>query len=244
MSVHVLSTRALETLKSNIEANQSAYLAGQADILLEALGPSAIIESRIIAGEPPALEMRDGNPKHDRENVRRIHRWLVKLSPVAGADPRLWACLTHSTFAGYTALRWPIDPEGNIADLIRSRYFVAGVGLESITRNSIARLWWFGHLTHDPDRPDPYELTDVLLSLQDFQQAFMERAIGRSRLILRACLGIWKKRIERYGPPPAQGDVLKAWAKLIRLQGAVVMLDTLPEKELNELISAKLEEAL
>lgn len=244
MSVHVLNSRALETLKSRIAANQSAYLAGQAHTLLDALGPSAIMESRIVAGEPPALEMRDGDPKHDRENVRRIHRWLGNLTPVAGSEPRLWTFLTHSTYAGYTALRWPVDPEGNVADLIRSRYFVAGGGLESITRNSLARLWWFGHLTHDATRADPYELTDVLLSLQDFQQAFLERALGRSRRILHACLVIWKERIERHGAPPRQGDVLKAWAKLLRLHGAVVMLDSLPDCELSELVTRKLEEAL
>lgn len=244
MSVHVLTLRALEALKSGVAANQTAYLAGHAETLLGAQGPSAMLESRIIASEPPALEMGDGSPKYDRENVRRVHRWLVNLTPVAGSEPRLWTCLTHSTYAGYTALRWPIDPKGNVTDLIRSRYFLAGGGLESITRNSIARLWWFGHLTRDPSRADPYELTDVLLSLQDFQQAFLERALGRSHRILHACLAVWKERIERQGPPSSQGRVLQSWAKLLRLHGAVVMLDTLPDRELCELVTRKLEEAL
>lgn len=244
MSVHFLATRALAELRSRIDVNQTAYLAGQAETLVPALGTAAIVESRVVAGDPPALELGDGDPKHDGENARRVHRWLGLLTPVQASDPRLWTCLTHSTYGDYTAVRWPIDPDGRVTDLIRSRYFVAGEGLESMTRNAVARLWWFGHLTHDPRRPDPYELTDVLLSLQDFQQAFLERALGRSNRTLHACLAIWKQRIERYGAPADRGGVIKVWAKFIRLQGSVVILDSLSDQELGALLTARLADAL
>ena len=244
MSVRFLSTGALATLRQGIEANRQAYLDGNAAAAIVPLGPSAIHESRISAGEPPPLIIPEGSDNHDNQNVRLVHRWLGRLTPVQASDPRLWACLTHSTYAGYTARRWPIEADSKVADRIRDRYFVEGEGLASLTRNSLARLWWFGYLTHDTARSDPYELTDVLLSLQDIQQAFLERTLGRSRPLLHAALKLWKQRVNQTGPPPAQGRVVQKWARLIRLHGAVTLLDALPSRQLDTLIWIKLGAAL
>ena len=244
MSVRYLSTRALAALREGIPLRQSAYINGQADTLLAALGTGSVHESRIPAGEPPTLQMPDGGEKRDSENVRLIHSWLGHLTPVQASDARLWACLTHSAYSRYTAARWPIDADTEVARRIRERYFVEGEGLASITRNSIARLWWFGHLTFDATRPDHYELADVLLSLQDIQVAFLERTIGRSRRILHTALRLWKHRVDQAGAPADQGKAIQKWARLIRLHGAVVLLDAMPDEDLENLIWVKLAAAL
>jgi hypothetical protein len=163
---------------------------------------------------------------------------------VQASDPRLWVYLTHGAYADYTAARWPIDADSNVANRIRERYFLEGEGLASLVRNSVARLWWFGYLTRDSKQPDPFELTDVLLSLQDIQVAFLERAIGRSPQILHGALRLWKKLVVERESIPKQGSVVQKWAKLIRLHGGVVLLDALPEKQLQNVIWIKLGDAL
>lgn len=244
MSVRYLSTRALAALREGVPIRQTTYVNGQADTLLAALGTGSVHESRIPAGEPPSLTLPDGGQKRDSENVRLIHSWLGHLTPVQASDPRLWACLTHSAYSRYTAVRWPIDADVDVVRRIRERYFVEGEGLASITRNSIARLWWFGHLTFDTTRPDRYELADVLLSLQDIQVAFLERTIGRSRRILHTALRLWKHRVDQSGSPGNQGKAIQNWARLIRLHGAVVLLDAMSDKDLENLLWVKLGSAL
>jgi Family of unknown function (DUF6339) len=244
VSVRYLATRTHNQLRENIRINQPAYLAGQASSLLAALGTGAVHESRIHGGEPPALLMPADNNLRDSENVRLIHTWLGHLTPVQASDPRLWTYLTHSVYSDYTAARWPIDPDADVTRRVRERYFVEGESLASITRNSIARLWWFGHLTHDPLRASRYELADVLLTVQDMQQAFLERTIGRSRKILHAALRLWQRRLAQENPPAEQSKAIQRWARLIRLHGAVTLLDALPENQLENLLWVKLGMAL
>jgi hypothetical protein len=243
MNLQFMSNRAITQLREGIEANRAAYLSGQAETLVGALD-GFVLESRIQADEPPKLEMPREGQLCDAENVRRVYQWLHHLTPVQASDPRLWTYLTHGAYANYTAARWPIGAESNVLDRVRERYFLEGEGLASLVRNSIARLWWFGYLTRDMNQPDPFELTDVLLSLQDIQMAFLERAIGRSPKILHGSLRLWKKLLTERGEIPRQGTVIQQWAKLIRLHGGVVLLDALPDKQLQGLIWVKLGNAL
>jgi len=245
MNLKFLSNRALAELHSRIEANRADYLAGQAGNILGSFdATTAILESRIIADAPPKLEMPGDGSLRDAENVRRIFQWLNHLTPVQASDPRLWVYLAHGPYADYTAARWPVDADTNVSDRIRDRYFLEGEGLASLVRNSVARLWWFGYLTRDSKQADPFELADVLLSLQDIQVAFLERAIGRSPRILHGALRLWKKLTVERGNVPKQGTIVQKWAKLIRLHGGVVLLDALPEQQLQNVIWLKLGDAL
>ena len=243
MNLKFISNRALSQLRSGIETNGDVYVSGNAKVLLGPLD-AAIVESRIQADEFPKLEMPQDGKLQDSENVRRVYSWLNHLTPVQASDPRLWIYLTHGPYADYTAARWPIHPDSQVRDRIRERYFLEGESLETLVRNSIARLWWFGYLTRDSSVPDPFELTDVLLSLQDIQMAFLERAIGRSPRILHGALRLWKNLLAERGEIPQQGPVIQRWAKLIRLHGGVVLLDSLPDKQLQNLIWLKLGNAL
>lgn len=243
MSLKFVSNRSLSQLRGGIETNSTAYLSGRAVSLLGSLD-AAVLESRIQADEPPKLEMPRDGKLFDSENVRRVYQWLHHLSPVQASDPRLWVYLTHGPYVDYTAARWPIEATENVVDKVQDRYFVEGEGLRSLVHNSVARLWWFGYMTHDPQQADHFELTDVLLSLQDIQTAFLERTIGRSRRILHAALRLWKQRVTDGGEIPKQGTVIQQWAKLIRLHGGVVLLDSLPDKQLQNLIWLKLGAAL
>ena len=100
-------------------------------------------------------------------------------------------------------------------------------------------------MTYDDETTsDRFELTDVLVSLQDIQVAFLERAIGRSRKILKTALKIWKERLKKGNDIKGKGRAIQIWARLIRLHGAVALLDALPQRDLENLIRAKLAIAL
>jgi hypothetical protein len=242
MSVQFLSNNTFEELKQRVPENQEAYISGQAATLLPPLNPK-IIESRIQADAPPTL-VSPTEDLNDGANARLIFSWLSLLTPVQAADPRLWSYLTHANYADYTSKRWPIDPSFEVVTRIRERYFIEGQGLASLVRNAIARLWWFGYLTYDDKRSDHFELTDVLVSLQDIQVAFLERAIGRSQAVLRSALQTWKERLAKGDEIKGKGTVVKNWAKLIRLHGAVALLDSLPARDLDNLVRAKLAAAM
>ena len=42
---------------------------------------------------------------------------------------------------------------------VLSRYFYGQGRRRSLITNTLAKLWWVGRLTYDPDRKDPFELT-------------------------------------------------------------------------------------
>ncbi len=46
------------------------------------------------------------------------------------------------------------------------RYFVPGDGMGLYYFNGLSRLWWWAHLTYDPDNRDHYALTKILFENQ------------------------------------------------------------------------------
>jgi len=86
---------------------------------------------------------------------------------------------------------WAIDfskDKAKIVDFIRDRYFLNTLNIRSLTHNGISRLWWYTHLTIDDSRKDKYELTKVLLSLQDIPVSLLERSIGSNSKVRKAVL--------------------------------------------------------
>jgi len=97
----------------------------------------------------------------DLENSIKLYENLSGMNETKASDARLWIYLTHVKFWNYMKVRWPLEDVKNIPGRISDRYHLRYLKLESLVRNGIARLWWFTHLTVDPDRKDKYELTKV-----------------------------------------------------------------------------------
>ena len=143
--------------------------------------------------------------------------------------------LTHREFAHYTHKRWGqrrFETAKNPEAVVLDRWFYRGQGLRTCVHNGLSRLWWFGYLTYDSQRPNPFELTDILLSLQDIQTAFLERSLGPCRLLLRTVLETVRKHQEVLRQTPDNGDIIQEWAKEIRLYGGSYLLDELPQNRL------------
>ncbi|HLF64581.1 MAG TPA: DUF6339 family protein [Saprospiraceae bacterium] len=137
----------------------------------------------IQAPEHIYLIMPDGTDLKDLENTKILFEAYRGLTPTQASDIRLWTYLTHVTFWQYMKSRWPVDGAKNPISRVRDRYFLRRLNLESLTRNGLSRLWWYGFLTYDENRTDPWELTKTLLSRADLAVGITERALGCNKSI-------------------------------------------------------------
>lgn len=239
MSLDFLSREATDKLAHEITTDLDAYREGKTAGLIRTADCRV---SRVEAVTPPDLLDAKGDPKTDAEASQLIFQWLSNLTPVQAADERLWVCLTHRVFARYVHQRWgssleaSTQPENRVVD----RWFFRGSGMATFVRNGISRLWWFGYATYDCKRANPFELTDVLLSLQDIQVAFLERSIGRCKPLLRTVLETVKKYATSLRNTPRSGDVIQEWAKELRLYGGAYVLDAVPTDRLAFVVENKL----
>lgn len=239
MSLEFLSREGADKLAHDVGKNIDLYRTGRTESLIRSSDSRV---SKVDAVAAPELLDAAGEPKSDSEASQLIFQWLSNLTPVQAADERLWVLLTHRTFASYVHKRWgkglerATQPEALVVD----RWFFRGTGVATFVRNGISRLWWFGHLTYDRQRSNPFELTDVLLSLQDIQVAFLERSLGRCRPLLRAVLETVQKHQADLRNTPKSGDVIQEWAKEIRFYGGAYLLDAVPPERLAFVVQSKL----
>ena len=181
----------------------------------------------------------------DAQNAVMVHQALGWLTPAQATDERLWCRLAHMEWWPYMRSRWPIErfsDKDQATRFIQARYFVPQAQSRALLRNGIARLWWAAHLTVDPNRENPYELTDVLLSRLDIAQQILERSIGRSRAILIGFLEFLNKNSDRLlASGQASRYEIRALAKSLNLAGGVSMLDALAESQIIELLERELD---
>jgi hypothetical protein len=179
------------------------------------------------------LEVSDRNKRNisktDAENAKRIHKSLRALTPAQAVDPRIWTYLTHAVYPDYMAARW-LKQNQDISKGTLERFFANNN--REIIRNGIARLWWYGYLTYDSTREDPYELTDFLLSNQNIAQALLERNLGNNKQWLIKMLDVMLKFKDEY-PEIMHTDNIKDLAKHINFSGGVIVLDCLSKEAIN-----------
>jgi hypothetical protein len=238
MSLQFLSREATDRLVENVSRNLDAYRSGTTDSLIS---PGDCRVSNIETAPPPVLDDL-ADDKDDAAATQRVFQWLSRLTPVQAADERLWVLLTHRYFANYVHVRWGggLQRAEKASELVLRRWFFRGGGLATFVQNAISRLWWFGYLTYDDRRDNPFELTDVLLSLQDIQTAFLERSLGRCRPLLKAVLETIKNHESEFQKAPNRGFVIQQWAKDINLYGGVKVLDAVPSERLAFVVQSKL----
>ncbi len=238
MSLEFLSREATDQLAEDVAKNLEAYRSGNTAALIVA---SNCRVSKIETAPPPGLDDL-AEDKQDALATQRIFQWLSQLTPVQAADERLWVLLTHRYFSNYVHKRWGggLDGATKPVELVLRRWFFRGSGLATFVQNALSRLWWFGYLTYDNERANPFELTEVLLSLQDIQTAFLERSLGRCRPLLRAVLEAIKQHEDEFGNAPNRGQAVQQWAKEINLYGGAYLLDAVPPERLAFVVQSKL----
>ncbi len=175
------------------------------------------------------LEIPEGKDIKDLENTKIIFEAYRKLSPTQASDTRLWTYLTHVEYWDYMRARWPISMAKQPLSRIRDRYLLRNLNLETLTRNGLSRLWWYGYLTYDENRNNPWELTEILLSRADLAVGITERALGCNAHIRTALLEFLKDN------PTIKDSELLTRYLLVKLN-LVGGVKNLPFLEISEII--------
>jgi hypothetical protein len=106
-----------------------------------------------------------------------------------------------------------------------------------LLRNGLARLWWYGHVTHDPERQNPYELTRVLLSTLDITQQIMERNFGRIENVRTGFLEfLLRNQKKLLGPGNKKRWYIRQLAIYLNLRGGVTLLDVLSKTDVGNVL--------
>jgi hypothetical protein len=187
----------------------------------------------------------DKQSLRDLENTKILHSALRHLSIAQATDERLWAWMAHVQFWEYMRLRWPAESfERNstpsaIAVNIKDRYFFSANKDRALVHNGIARLWWYGHVSYDASRTNPYELTEVLLQKLDIAQSLLERRFSRNPAVTRAVLRILIEQKEK-GVDLSQRENFRTLMKHLNRLGGIAVLDMLDEEEVKEELEEKI----
>ena len=230
-------------LKGNVAHNLGRYAerrpwAGKAN---------GVASINLKSGLEPAvaleLEMPSERDLKDLENTKIVHRAFPNLTPLQARDPRLWTRLTHMECWAYMRKRWDVTrkDDSEKSTYILEHYFVRQSQSRMLVRNGIARLWWYGHLTHDPSREDHYELTAVLLSYLDIAKNLLERNLGRADGVRTGFLDFLRKNKDRLGTSAQQQrDRIRSLIKILNLRGGFTILDCLSATDVEAILDAEL----
>ena len=235
----------LDQLLANIVSNQKRY--ADAAPWLNAYFPGAnwFLESNIV--DPGNIQPQIPESKLDLldlENTQIVYSALKSLTPVQASDPRLWAYLAHVTHWEYRRKRWPVEQylgKPRLKEIIQERYFFMSDRSRAPLRNGMARLWWYGYCSYDPAREDPFELTGALLKKLDVTQNLLENAFGKNNQVTQAVLKVLLDR-EKEGKAFYVRERVRELARYIVQIGGVTIIDALPESELRELVTGKIEQ--
>jgi len=214
----------------------------------KATGPERVLlPSGLEPAVPLVLEPPDGQDTKDLENALRVHAAFPTLTRRQARDPRLWVRLTHVECWDYMRKRWDDYAQHLTTDrpksvrLVLKRYFVPQSQSRALLHNGVARLWWYAHLTHDPARADPYELTRVLLSKLDIAQQVLERNMGRAARLRTEFLDFLRTRGNDLGTSAgARRQRIRDLAKALNLRGGVTLLDSLSPGEITGILTEEL----
>jgi len=240
-----IKEKSLQTLRTNIESNRESYLEDKPWLETYFAGTIWSVESNIAEGAAIDLLIPTSRTElFDLENTRTVYSALKHLTPLQASDPRLWAYFTHVSHWEYMRKRWPVERyqgKERLKELVQERYFFVTDRSRALLRNGMARLWWYGYCSYDAAREDPFELTSALLKKLDVTQNLIENAFGRNNSVTQSVLGVLIDR-EKQGKSFYERQNIRDLARYINNIGGVTIIDALPEPELRELVTDKIEQ--
>lgn len=231
----------LRVLEDSITLNLPRYTSEQVWVL-ERLGMSCALNSQLELSAFPKLLNAD-EASHDLENTKAFYTAYKNLTVSQATNPKLWAYLAHVDYWSYMRSRWPVESKEAHQKLnyIRAHYFHAYEASRSFMRHGIARLWWYGYLTYDPLREDPWELTKKLLEKLDIAQTLLERNLSRNRTVLHSILDFFIQEEERIPSGNKGREFIRSLVKYLNFHGGVSVLDILSPADLRETLNQKLQ---
>ena len=89
-------------------------------------------------------------------------------------------------------------------------------------RQGLGGLWWLAHLTYDPDRDNPYELTEILF--KNYTLRTVRFGVGRVIQHKEAALGILQYIKDHEDEIPSMENVANGLASYFNKLGAIKQL--------------------
>lgn len=238
MKVKYFTESAYTELYDLIGNNTQNYTHPKNDWIIEWANNKTVCKESRIDTVLPALNYNNG----DYFNALTIHSaFKDKLNPKQASNPMLWSYLTHFEYWDYTVERWA---KGSISnESIKQRFFCgpydgSRIGL---LRNAISRLWWSAELTFQPEKAQPYELTQLLYSHSDIALSVIERNFSMNKEITIGLLSAIKainddNNQKDVGISSKTGEYeWRDLCKYINRYGAVTLLDSLTRDDIYEL---------
>lgn len=241
MNIHHFSDSSLAQLKSSFDAN---FYKSQDEWASEFFGTTTWNYPTRVFSDEFELKNSEGAKHFDIENTKALYSKLRHLTVLQATDERMWAYLTHVTFWEYMRTRWPIERieiQGHDSKVfVESRYLFMRNKDRALLRNGISRLWWYGFISYDKQRADPYELTEVLLSTQDIASNILERTFSRSNKVTRSILAVLAEMNEENRNSVIRRGAFRDLARHINYLGGVSILDGFTSQELRTFVGESL----
>lgn len=236
MKLRLLNDSALRALKRDIHSNLNNYQHEDSrwiETYLEEKGNTFV--SKIDDTDVDLLIPSDENRKEfDGINAARIHSAFPGITAAIATDERLWATLCHGKFYAFMKARWPIETfqrTQTLDGIVLQRYFFfRNDPRKSLERNGLSRLWLSADMTYDPDRENPYELTDVMLQNTNFVFHLFGRKFSSNKTILQGTLEAILLLEKEYGKPVSKTPI-KEYSRRLNLVGGASLLDLWSKEE-------------
>jgi len=240
MKIEYLPDSLLASLRRGVETNLNTYLEEETPWLNAYAKENRLprpVATEIEFGYFPLLLDEEGKPLDDLSASKRIFDCFGMLTPVQARDERMWTWLTHTHGYCYTRARWKINKLGTLKkpkEFVTRRFFLTG-GVGGLSRNALARLWWFAYLTHDPQLSDPYEYTGMLLRNQNINVGLFERNLGKNPEIVKRVVKHISAQVDSWN---RMDDALKEVMKNLNCAGGAVVLDAVDEPRMNTILDS------
>ena len=236
MKLRLLNDSALRMLKRDIGNNIPNYQSNNNEWLEPFLTDKRnTFESKISVTDVELLVPNaDDRKKYDGINAARIHTAFPIVNAAMATDERLWATLCHGQFYSFMKARWPaiVSQKGQTPEgIVKQRYFFYRPDpRKSQERNGIARLWLSAAMTYDPNRNNPYELTEVMLQNTNFVFHLFGRKFSSNQEILQGTLEAILILQTEFGEPVSKTP-LAAYGRRLNLIGGASLLDLWSKEE-------------
>ncbi len=200
-----------------------------------------VLENKnVVVPDKIKMIMPEKGDNHDFENARLMYGTYKKMTRTEASDTRIWTYLSHVTFWDYMKKRcpvgaWPEDDKKR-KKYILEHWFLNGLNSRTLTRQNIAMLWWGAHLTYDPERKNPYELTEELFSMLDYTRTLLSLVQGRNNNFTRALLEYvveHKKLFEK-----AKESKIRLLTKKLNYRGGYTLMPTLTKEEIKGILDS------
>ena len=181
----------------------------------------------------PGQTTNEQKNEDDLVNTRIVYDAMKKLTPLQAANKYMWTYLCHAVPAHvkYIQNRWMSKIQENT---IRERFFVTNLR-KSVFDNALSRLWWYGYLTYDEERSNPYELTEMLLINQTVCTDFTDTKNASNRTRMVGVLSAIKEYSDLLDKKEGITDAFRACNKYLNRYAAITVLDLLEPSEIKTL---------